>query len=592
MTKVVFQDRGYWLRNEFWQETRDSGFEATLVEFKDGKLATRTISRSEFAAQFSGRIANWVKSEAKSVSVFREALGIDAQANVNRLYQESILVGLEAVAREFTARTGAQGKVRLPAEASFVVVIHTRANDGSPQLHAHIAIHDRVRVQGKDIDYATHKRELYQLRKLFAATASHHFGHRLLSEFGVRVQKTEHGITLPDVPKAICERSSVRTNQIDHYIQSHKLKNTPLTRKYAAIVTRRENSNPLAGHLAFKEDLARSGFKAEAICKRVSLDQFVDLNRPGISREIRRVERVARRMASEKSMLTRNEILTRALETAEANHPVSRVKLATRYALKSPNEVGLKRQKNEFGKSVYVSTRTAKQLKKLAEKVEFVLKENAANASEQAQPRKPKPDGGRTSQQTSRQEGEASRAERTSDRSTDFRRVVEKTLRSYRVIGAIGHAGIKAAEVAVELYQTWAKPVWRVHGEGHKKMPGSVAKMVRDLKPLGMIESHKAAITAMLKLNGTLEQKLRYGEYVYRQSRKAKFRVPRKSLIVVRDAGSANPKDLNFLLRKAERAKAKTIFVEREHSKFALMQVAKSMKPGEHRHFETQEMKR
>ena len=76
------------------------------------------------------------------------------------------------------------------------------------------------------------------------------------------------------------------------------------------------------------------------------------------------------------------------------------------------------------------------------------------------------------------------------------------------------------------------------------------------------------------------------------QSRKAKFRIPRKSLVVVRDVGQADPKDVAFLLKKAERAKAKVLFVEREHSRFALLQVAKTMRPGEHRHFPANEMNR
>jgi hypothetical protein len=592
MTKIVIQDRRYWLRDEFWQETRDSGFEATFVELKNGQFATRAIRREEFAAMFSGRVANWVKSEAKSVSVFREALGPGGRAKVGRLYREAIQVGLEAVAREFTARTGAQGKVRLPAEASFVVVIHTRAKDGSPQLHAHVAVVDRVRVRGQEKTYATHKRELYQLRKLFSAAVSHHFGHRLLAEFGVRVRKTDQGITLPDVPKELCDRSSVRTKQIDNYIKSHDLKNTPLSRKYAAIVTRRENRDPLAGHAAFNEALARSGFKAERICHRAKLDQSADGNRPGIGRETRRVERVAKRLAAERRSITRNDLLARALETAEANHPASRVKLATESVLRSPNKAGLRHRTNEHGRSVYVSRRVIRQSKRLAEKVEFVLSARAPQVQEQTRPQKTKRDGGNASPQSLRQTDRQARDERASERTTDLRRVVEKALLAYRVIGAVGHVGIKAAEIAAELYQAWAKPVWRVHGNGHKNTSGSVAKMVRDLKPLGVIESHKAAIAAMLKLNGTLDQKLRYGEYVYRQSRKAKFRIPRKCLIVIRDAGAANPKDVNFLLRKAEQAKAKTIFVEQEHSRFALLQMAKAMRPGERRHFQSQEMKR
>jgi len=168
MTKVVVQGRDYWLRDEFWQETRDAGFEPLLVEIRNGVVTTRAINRDEFAAQFTGRIANWVRSEPKSVSVFREALGRPAQLLFNPFYRDVIVSGLESVAREFTARTGAQGKVRLPAEASFVVFIQDRAKDGSPQLHAHIAVCNRVRVQGREKTYATHTRELYQLRTLFA----------------------------------------------------------------------------------------------------------------------------------------------------------------------------------------------------------------------------------------------------------------------------------------------------------------------------------------------------------------------------------------------------------------------------------------
>jgi len=593
MTKVVVQGRDYWLRDEFWQETRDAGFEPLLVEIKNGVVTTRAIHRDEFAARFTGRIANWVRSEPKSVSVFREALGRPAQLLFNPFYRDVIVSGLESVAREFTARTGAQGKVRLPAEASFVVFIQDRAKDGSPQLHAHIAVCNRVRIQGQEKTYATHTRELYQLRKLFAATTTHHLGNRLQTEWSVRVQKTERGIVLPDVPKVLCQRASVRTKQIDDYIERNNLQNTPLTRKYAAIVTRRENRDPQIGRNAFEAELQQSGFRSAQIVQLVTPDQSVDGKRPTVAKEIRRIKREAKSLANDRRSFTPNQLLTKALETAELRQTVSRVKLATEKVLRSPNEIGLRRRANEFGKVVYVSSQTAKQFKKLVQKIEFVLKDRQAKPEQEpTRQGKPKPDGANASQHLQKRTDREPRPDPASERITDFRRVVEKALRSYQVIGAVGQAGIKAAEIAVELYKTWSKPVWHVHGNGHKNVPGSLAKMVRDLKPLGVIDSHKAAIAAMLKLNGTLEQKLRYGEYVYRQSRKAKFRIPRKSLVVIRDVGQANPKDVNFLLRKAERAKAKTLFVEREHSKFALMQMAKSMKPGEHRHFQAQEMNR
>lgn len=593
MTNVVFQDVSYCLRDEFWQETSDAGFEPFVAEYKDGKFITRPLTREEFATRFQGRVAGWVRSESKSVSVFREALGAPAKIMFSQAYRREIILSLELVAREFTARTGAQGKVRLPAEARFYGFIQDRAKDGSPQLHVHLIVGDHVRVQGETKEYATHKRELYQLRKLFDVTTSHNLGHQIQEHWGVQVEKTQHGIILPEVPKELCQRSSVRTQQINDYIKRHNLKNTPLTRKYAAIVTRRENHDPEIGWKAFENDLKQSGFRSAQIVKLVLPNQQQNSKRPTLDQEARRIARQAESLARVQRTVTSNDLLTRALETAEVRQAASRVKLATQKVLQSPKQYGLRRRTNEHGKTVLVSSRTAKQWKKIEERIDFILKEGHSKPEQpQPQQRKAKPDGGGASQQSQKQENQESRAEQNRERGSDFRRVVEKALRSYRVIGAVGHAGLKAAEIATELYQAWAKPVWRVHGEGHKNMPGSVAKMVRDLKPLGVIDSHKAAISAMLKLNGTLEQKLRYGEYVYRQSRKAKYRIPRKSLIVVRDAAAANLKDLNFLLRKAERAKAKTIFVEQEHSRFALLQMAKTMKPGEHRHFQTQEMKR
>lgn len=593
MTHVVFQDVSYCLRNEFWQETQEAGFEPFVAEYKDGRFITRPLTREEFAARFQGRVAGWVRSETKSVSVFGKALGTPAQILWNQGYREDVVKGLESVAREFTARTGAQGKVRLPAEARFYVFIQNEAKDGSPQRHVHVLVDDEVRVQGQEKHYRTHKRELYQLRKLFDATTSHYLGHRLQTEWGVQVEKAAHGIVLPEVPKVLCQRSSVRVQQINDYIKRNNLKNTPLTRKYAAIVTRRENLDPEIGRKAFENELKQSGFRSAQIVKLVSPTQQPGSKRLTLQQEARRIAREAKSLARVQQTVKANDLLTKALETADVRQAASRVKRATQKVLQSPQLYGLRHRTNEYGKTVLVSRRTAKQWKKLEEKIEFILRDKHAKPDQtQNRERKTKPDGGHASANSQKETRDETGRDQARQQSTNFRRVVEKAVCSYRVIGAVGQAGIKAAEIAIDLYQTWAKPIWRVHGDGHKNMPGSVAKMVRDLKPLGVIDSHKAAITAMLKLNGTLEQKLRYGEYVYRQSRKAKYRVPRKSLIIIRDAALANPKDLNFLLRKAERAKAKTIFVEQEHSRIALMQMAKTMKPGEHRHFQTQDMKR
>ena len=113
--------------------------------------------------------------------------------------------------------------------------------------------------------------------------------------------------------------------------------------------------------------------------------------------------------------------------------------------------------------------------------------------------------------------------------------------RSYRVVGAVGQLGIQVAARAVELYSAWSKPICYAHGQGNKRTPGSVAALVRDLSKLPYLESHRTALRAMAKFNGTFVQKLEHGEHVYARARQPKFRIPRHALIVVRDVEAANP---------------------------------------------------
>ncbi|MFO0847109.1 MAG: relaxase domain-containing protein [Gemmataceae bacterium] len=599
MTKVVHQGGGYWLRDEFWQDAVAAGCEPLLVEVRSGVLTTRPITRAEFAARFAGRVSGWGHAARKSVSVFRDAHDPDRTRRMTELYREAVLAGLDTVAREFTARTGAQGRVRLPAVASFVVVVHAAAKDGSPHLHAHVAVCDQVQVRGGERTYATHKRELYPLRPLFAAAVAHHLAHRLRATFGVRVEKSRSGVTLPDVPTAICRRASARSKQIDDYLRAHAIKSTPLARTCAALVTRRQNPGPEVGRRALREELARTGFRSEQICRPVTPVRSAAMTLPSVYKETRRVAREARRLAKSRRTITPTDLLTAALDTARPRQPVEHVRAATAAVLDSPADVGWRRRETAYGRPRYVSRETARQWKRLARKVDVVLKTDHRPPEARTGPDRPEPGvpreakpAGPPPQPPPRPDPQRGTAGRTAERSSDVRRAVGTALRAYRVIGAVGHAGVVAVTVAADLYQTYAKPVWRVHGAGHKNTPGSVAKMVRDLKPLPWLDAQKAAIAAMLKLNGSFDQKLRYGEHVYRQSRRAKFRVPRKCLVVVTAVGAANPRDVAFLLKKAERAKAKVLFVDREHSRLALLRAARSMKPGDHRPFPTPEIRR
>ena len=230
MIKVVFQGQAYWLEDTFFNDLKASGLDPVLVERRNGVVSMRTMARDEFLSCFPNRVAGWSVSVHKSISVFAACASARNRAKAIQDFQSAVIEGLKVVGEQFTARTGAQGKVRLPADVSFVVAIHVEAKNGSPQLHAHIAVSSRCRALGMDKDYATDTRELYRQRKLFHAAVNQELASRLTQTFRANVSKTAQTVWMPDVPRALCGLGSGRSKQIDDFIVRHGLKNTPLAR--------------------------------------------------------------------------------------------------------------------------------------------------------------------------------------------------------------------------------------------------------------------------------------------------------------------------------------------------------------------------
>jgi hypothetical protein len=600
--KVVHQSAGYWLNEAFGLDADGSNTGGLHVETRRGILFFRPATRESFASLLKGRVSGWVVSEPKSVSVFVGSLALHRQIRAHQLYSESVVAALHSIANQVTARTGAQGQNRLPAEVDFLFKIHLEAKDGRPQLHAHIAIEDRVRLQDGTATYATDKRELYRLRRAFAAALVHEFGHRLQKEFGVRVRKTRHGLVLPDVPKSLCKRSSVRTDQINGFLKRNAIANTPHNRQYAALVTRRENRDPAIGRRDFQSELTRTGFRGETICHRVSPNRTPSTDNDAQARETRRVRSLVQQLARDSGIVTHESLRTRALETARLSVPRERIDRAVETVLKTPRALGLQPIAREHGQTVYLHRNHAKRWKAIVAKIEHLI----ADSNGVTKPRSPAPAPNRI-RNSAKADGTNETAaprpvapnehpnqkpRRSPERGTDLKPFVESVLRSCNVVGAVGRLGLEAAKAAIELWEIWRKPIWNVHGRGHKNEPGSVAQMVRDLKPLSRLEAHKAAAQAMLKFNGGLTERLQYGEHVYRQSRRAKFRIPRGSLIVIRDVEAARRKDLDVLLQKARRAKAKVLFVDRNYRRSILVSHARSLRNGEHRHVHGPELSR
>jgi hypothetical protein len=577
VTKVVFQDISYWLTLGFWQDCRQAGVLPFLLELRNGKSSWRNISRVELALRHSSRVAGWGHSLPKAASVLYASLTESRKAQFIASYRESLQEGLKVVSPYFTARTGAQGKIRLPADVSFVVAIHDQAKDGSPQLHAHLAIGDRVSVPGTNKTFATHKVELYQLRELFDAAVTHAYAHELCTQWGLRVSKTKDGLQLPDVPIELCRLGSLRKHQIEDYLKRQQVKSTPLSRSYAALATRQENARGHRGRQLFQMELLRHGFQGESLLHSRS--------QAPASREhaAEHVGHTIKNLLKVQGQFTKRELLTHCVETASPRLSLTHIQEAVETGLQKSKQLGLRTSSSRKQQTIYSPRRPNGTWRSVARRIEHLIMDRLKGRAEGSNQT-----GSRAQTKT---QADASSQHQASD-SPRWQRSVKRVLQSYQVIGAIGRQGIQFARKAIELYQEWAKPVWRVNGHGHRNSSGSVAAMVRDLKPLTRHEAHKMAIRAMWKLNGTFKQKLRYGEFVYQSARRAKYRFPKKCLIVIRDVLAANPKDVRTLLQKATKAKAKVLLVDRELSRSQLLKAAKQLRPGQWQRYPNQEMGR
>lgn len=608
MTKVVFQDKVYWLSDQFWEEVEQSQVPALRATFRQGQLHLEPVTRATIDRAFSGKIAGWVTCEHKSVSVFQASLTPSNQQVVIQHYVAAISTALETVAASFVARTGAQGKSRQAAEPTFYLAVQVENKNGQPHLHAHIAVEDRVQVPNEAKSYATHKVQLYQLRPLLMATLRQEFGHRLQKEFGVRIQRTDQGLVLPDVPKALCEASSKRKEQIDQYLAQHKLPNTPLARKYGALATRRWNENPQIGRHDFERKREALGFRGEQITRRISVERT------------QQPEKVARSLSMLMGLLpqrvtaeARTECLLRVLEKAPLRFDVAVVRREVDQAIARSVQQSLSQAVQKFDQALsgWLAVIERAQSSMKAERFPVIperpvptpnasvqqqdpvppitpqRKPSTASNASQAQPTDSQHTRSRT--KGSQHDGMHKSKERAQSQSTEqsmrsqeqARKLLRQLWKSTRVVGAVGAAGIDFAKKTIELYQEISKPIWRLEGPGTRTQPGSLAHAVRDLKPQSRWESHLTAVRAMVRYNGNLDQKLAYGEHVYRQCRRPKFKIPKKSLVVIRDVESAHPGDVAFLRKKAKRAKARVLLVDREWSRTELVKAAKQAPAGQ-----------
>lgn len=565
MTKVVFQSKNYWLETDFWRQSEEAGNHAEMLECRRGIHRSWDMDRDAFKHFFGDRVAGWVHSVDKSVSVFIASLPAAQKAKAMAIYRDAVVAGLTSVSGQFTARTGAQGKVRLSAEADFAWAIHDKAFDRSPHVHAHVAARPRVNVPDQNKTYATHTTELYLNRKLFQAVVNQQLGRMLQIEFGVRVEKTQSSFRLPDVPASLCRAASTRSRQIDTWLPAHGIPNTPLGRKLAALATRNQDADRSLGAAAFGRELLRSGFLGKNICDRVKLERTDDPKVPTLRAETRRVKLQARKMVRTSGSFTKNDLLAHALETASPTQSVSRVRLAVSKVLQSPSK-GLTAVLDEFGRTIYGPSSPIPSWRKVARKLDHQV----PTPSERL--------GGETSndrtiglrsdrRDESQNESDAARAKREKQHA----RLIKAAADSPTVIGAFGPAGVKFTNDLVEKFRRQSRSVRQINGV--QVLP----ETVRSLKKSSRWQAHKAAVAAMFSWNGTFQEKLLRGETVYRQHRAPRQTIPARSLLVVHEAGRSNPRDIDILLAKANRAAATVVLLDADAAQSLLLLTARKL---------------
>jgi len=612
MIKVVFQNRGYWLTVTFEEQVEESGVAAHRLKIEAGKLSTMELSPGDFSRHLPARLAGWVISVEKSFTVFCEALPQKERAKAIRIYDRAVRKAVARVMPEFRARTGAQGKVRIACESTCISAFHAEAYDGSPQFHHHVAFESRVRVPGKTKTYAFNARELYAKKELLQTLVAHEVAYAIQRAFGVRLERSGGSYRLADVPKALCQAASTRTRRIDEYILHHKLPNTPLVRKYVTFVTRREITNKILGRESFQNLLRESQFKSRSICNSFALSrEKVDERSP-----LRRVTTVAQSLALRQSSFAREDLIAHALVHFGPAKSAAWVIGKVERLLREPQRFRVSvMDAGITGTTRYTTKQSIRSWDKVISRFEATIPRKSSaqdnqsvrneslqrptelsRTNEAAPPRTRSreysgTDGGSRSTAGSKhserngptsEQGSSDSQKEHAEQKSKYGQTAERFLRYKSVILALGNAGLDFANKAVELYETWRKPIWRAHGEGHRDTPGSVSAMARDLKKQSRLESHRQAFRAMAKLHGrSLLDRLNYGEHVYRRCRQPKLRVPKKSLVVISDVGAANPKDVELILRRAARAKAKVILVERDLRRADLVQFARTMRPGQ-----------
>jgi conjugative relaxase-like TrwC/TraI family protein len=185
-------------------------------------------------------------SVPKSVSIYLSQCDRTKQDDVIQFHDSSVSAALSFIEKVFAfCRVGKGGRERIRALLIVAVFLHLTSREMQVQLHSHaLVLNAGVSTDGENKTRALDNRFLYRkgskLKKVFGAYYRANLAHLLTTKHGLVCVRKGESFEIRDIPDELIEAHSLRSQQMDAYIEKHKLDpNSAKDAARAAIATRR-----------------------------------------------------------------------------------------------------------------------------------------------------------------------------------------------------------------------------------------------------------------------------------------------------------------------------------------------------------------
>ena len=481
------------------------------------------------------------------------ALGLRGEATPEQIR------ALAAAEAWVTARVGAGGRQEVSARFVAFEATHPNSRTSDPHLHSHAGLFGVVRCDADGKTRALQSRQVFEAQRLMEAVYQLELGNGLTG-LGFAVEARNGAAVASDVPRDLCRAFSSRSERIAECVRSFG-KDSPAIRKLAAALTRPQKvAADLPALTARWQALARErGFSTEAVRTRKAADAVL---RSEVERHLAAVKLAvdsAKCLAAARGQFTAlrweaeatRRAIGRGLAPEEVQEAVERVAA-------TPGAYGISAVPRPTREPLFTTPAARPFWDRLAIEVA-----KAATPS----PDNPVVEIAAAAAGKLHRLGDAGRA------------LVEKAARS-RVVVAVGAAAAGVAGAVKEVWSEYRHPVTRVRADKSGRDPASLTRLLADLRPATRRRAHLEAFKALARQPlgkiADIDSALRFLERAYREARRPKVELHKRSVVVVERCGEATPEQLRELTRRVARAKARLALVERtDVPKAAIVELAR-----------------